>query len=72
MDVFNQTTKLICVCDVLEKALSLPLLLQWLKFFQNLPQFPGDLCLSVLSSILGNVPSPSQFLSPYLLLNITI
>ena len=59
MDVLNQARKFVCIWGVVEKTLELPLLLQWLKFSQNLSQFPGDTRLSDSMFNLESVILPS-------------
>ena len=59
MDLLNQARKFVCICGVVEKTLDLPLLLQWLKFSQNLSKFPGDTCLSDSMFNLESVILPS-------------
>jgi len=43
-DIFDQTTQLIRIPDVVEKALNTPLICQWLEFLENIFQFPDDPC----------------------------
>ena len=45
-DLSNQTTKLVRILDIIEKAFSLPLFCQWLEYLENIFQFPGGPCLS--------------------------
>ena len=59
MDLLNQARKFVCIWGVVEKTLDLPLLLQWLKFSQNLFQFPGDTRLSDSMFNLESVILPS-------------
>jgi len=35
-DIFDQTTQFICIADVVEKPLNLPLTRQWLEFFVDI------------------------------------
>ena len=45
-NIFNQATQFIRVLDVVEEALNLPLLCQWLKLSSNAFQFPNNPRLS--------------------------
>ena len=65
-DIINKTAKFVCILDVVEKALGLPLLLQWLEFSQNISQLPGDHFLSGL--ILDLVECNFTFPVPFSLL----
>ena len=67
-NVFDQTSKLIRILDVVEKSLNLPLLCQWLEFLYNLFEFAEDLRLSDSDPDLGEfeltVPTSFAFLAP--------
>ena len=66
MNIFNPARKFVCIWGVVEKTLNLPLLFQWLKFCQNLSQFPDDLSLSDSTFDLGegDLTIPVPFSSP--------
>jgi hypothetical protein len=67
-NVFDQTTQPIRIPDVVEKALNLPLICQWLEFMENVFHFPDEPCLSGLALDLGEreltVPTSLSFLVP--------
>jgi hypothetical protein len=72
-NVFDQTTQFIRILDVVEKALNLPLICQWLEFLENVFQFPDDPCLSGLALDLGGERSLLfQLLSPFSFLGIAL
>jgi hypothetical protein len=67
-DVFDQTTQLIRILDVVEKSLNLSLLCQWLEFPDNFFEFPKDPWSdSDLNSggLKLTVPTSSSFLAPW-------
>ena len=68
-DIFDQTTQLIPILDVVEKPFNLPLLCQRLEFSKNFVEFPKDPCLSDSDLNLGGfgltVPTSSSFLAPW-------
>ena len=41
-DIFNQTTEHLCILDIGEESLDLPLVCQWNEFLENLSKFPGS------------------------------
>ena len=58
-DILNQARKFVCICGVVEKTPDFPLLLQRLKFSQNLSKFSGGTCLSDSMFNLESVILPS-------------
>lgn len=71
-NIFDQTTKFIRIPDVVEKTFNLPLIHQWFEFLENVFQFPGIPCLLGSALDFENVDILFQFLSPLLLLNVTL
>ena len=67
-NIFNQTTKLIRILDVVEETLNLPLFRQWPEFSENTFQFPDGPCSSDSGPDLGNceltVPAESSSILP--------
>ena len=67
-NIFDQSSKFIRILDVIDKALGLSLLDQWLKFSENVFQFPDK--LSLLDSALDlrerelTVPTPPSWIAP--------
>ena len=47
-NIFDQTSKFVCILDIFEKTFDLSLVKQWFEFSENIFQFPNDPSLSVL------------------------
>ena len=44
-DTINQSSKLICILHIIEESHSVSLLCQWIKFLENIVQFPNGTAL---------------------------
>ena len=68
LDISNHTTEHVCILDIGDKSLNLPLLCQYNEFLENLLQFPNSLQLLGLGFNLGRcrltVAVPSSLISP--------
>ena len=68
MDIPNQTIEHLCILDIGEESLDLPLICQWNEFLENLSQFPDSpqslgLDLNLKHEL--TVPVPSSLPPPW-------
>ena len=72
MNIPNQTTKFVCILDIVKEALDIPLLYQQIEPLENVFQFPSSPLLLGLNLTLEEVNLPFQFPPPHFFLDITL
>ena len=66
-DIFNQTIEDLCILDICEESLDLPLVCQWNELLENVSQFPDSHLLGLDLNLMLEltVPVPSSLPPPW-------